>query len=103
MVPSATAFVCVKVERAGGTVPSIDRRSQEAAPMAGSISNSDAADRMRRHRQRRRNGLRCLTIELRETELDALISKALLQESDRDDVNAINKALYQFLDIHLRM
>lgn len=71
--------------------------------MAGSISNSDAADRMRRHRQRRRNGLRCLTIELRETELDALISKALLQESDRDDVNAINKALYQFLDIHLRM
>jgi hypothetical protein len=73
--------------------------------MAGSVPplTSCAADRMRRHRQRRRDGLRCLTIELRETEIDALISKALLQESDRDDVNAINKALYQFLDIHLRM
>ena len=29
---------------------------------------SPAAERMRRHRERRRDGLRCLTIELRETE-----------------------------------
>jgi hypothetical protein len=37
-----------------------------------------AAERMRRHRQRRRDGLRCLIIELRETEIDALIRNGLL-------------------------
>ena len=34
--------------------------------------------RMRRYRERQRDGLRCLTIELRETEIDALIQKGLL-------------------------
>jgi hypothetical protein len=71
--------------------------------MAGSVppSKSFAADRMRRHRQRRRDGLRCVTIELRETEIDALISKAFLRECDRDDPNAISRALYVFLDHNL--
>jgi len=71
----ATAFAYASVGRDGGTAPSIDPRDYEATPMARSVptSNSDVADRMRRHRQRRRNGLRCLTIELRETEIDALI------------------------------
>ena len=36
---------------------------------------SRAAARMRRHRDRRRDGLRCLTIELRETEIAELISE----------------------------
>ena len=35
-------------------------------------ASSAAALRMRRHRERRRDGLRCMTIELRETEIDAL-------------------------------
>jgi hypothetical protein len=65
-------------------------------------STSDAADRMRRHRQRRRDGLRCLTIELRETEIDTLIGKGLLDECDRDDLSAIYRALYEFLDRNLR-
>ena len=34
-----------------------------------------AATRMRRHRDRRRDGLRCLNIELRATEIDALIKR----------------------------
>ena len=38
-----------------------------------------AAERMRRHRQRRRDGLRCLMVELRETEIDALIGIGLLK------------------------
>jgi hypothetical protein len=57
-----------------------------------------AAERMRRHRQRRRDGLRCLVIELRETEIDALISKGLLKAETRNDTNAIIEALYAFLD-----
>jgi hypothetical protein len=84
--------------------PTIDRRNYEAIPTAGSmpLSHSDAADRMCRHRQRRREGLRCLTIELRETEIDALIGKLLLLECDRDDPSAITRALYGFLDRKLR-
>jgi hypothetical protein len=69
----------------------------------GPVTINSAADRMRRHRQRRRDGLRCLTVELRETEIDALISKRLLRECDRDDLNAINRALYEFLDGNLRV
>jgi hypothetical protein len=59
---------------------------------------SAAAERMRRHRQRRRDGLRCLTIELRETEIDALIAKGLLKRETRNDPNAVSEALYDFLD-----
>jgi hypothetical protein len=39
------------------------------------IHPSPAAARMRLHRDRRRRGLRCLTIELRETEIDVLIGR----------------------------
>jgi hypothetical protein len=61
-------------------------------------SGSLAAERMRRHRQRRRDGLRCLVIELRETEIDALISKGLLKPEMRNDTVAIIDALYGHLD-----
>jgi hypothetical protein len=57
-----------------------------------------AAERMRRHRQRRRDGLRCLIIELRETEVDALIRKGLLPADNRHDYGSVQSALYTFLD-----
>jgi len=63
-----------------------------------SISRSPAAERMRRHRERRRDGLRCLTIELRETERDALIRKGLLKADARNDLHAVREALYAHLD-----
>jgi hypothetical protein len=53
---------------------------------------------MRRFRERRREGLRCLTLELRETEIDALIRKGLLKAETRNDHNAIADALYAFLE-----
>ena len=59
---------------------------------------SPAAERMRRHRERRRDGLRCLIIELRETEIDALIQRGLLNNETRGDPGAIIDALYAFLD-----
>jgi hypothetical protein len=62
------------------------------------VNRSPAAERMRRHRERRRDGLRCLTIELRETERDALISKGLLKADARNDLRAIREALYAYLD-----
>ena len=64
------------------------------APYA-TITRSTAAERMRRHRERRRDGLRCLTIELRETEIDVLIGKKAVARNDQD---AIRDALYAHLE-----
>jgi hypothetical protein len=62
------------------------------------LRRSPAAERMRRHRQRRRDGLRCLVIELRETEIDTLVQKKLLNADARNDTRAVRKALYQYFD-----
>ena len=59
---------------------------------------SPAAERMRLHRERRWDGLRCLIIELRETEIDALIRRGLLSSETRNDPGAVVDALYGFLD-----
>jgi hypothetical protein len=48
--------------------------------------------------QRRRDGLRCLNVELRETEIDTLIRRGLLNNETRNDPGAIMDALYAFLD-----
>jgi hypothetical protein len=61
-------------------------------------SISAAAERMRLHRHRRRNGLRCLNVELRETEIDTLIRKGLLKQETRNDPYAVREALYAHLD-----
>ena len=64
-------------------------------PTAAPATRSAAAERMRLHRERRRKGLRCLTIELRETEINALIGKKAVA---RNDADAIRDALYAHLD-----
>ncbi|HEV2624976.1 MAG TPA: hypothetical protein VGV62_07640 [Xanthobacteraceae bacterium] len=56
------------------------------------------AERMRAHRQRRREGLRCITLEIRDSEVDALVRRQLLKPERRSDPNAIVDALYVFLD-----
>ena len=61
-------------------------------------SPSKAALRMRRHRERRRDGLRCVTIELRDGEVTALVRKGLLDTDTRNDRRALLSALYNFLD-----
>jgi hypothetical protein len=67
-------------------------------PTTEPVTGTAAAHRMRRHRQRRRDGLRCLVIELRETEIDELICKGLLKPETRNDTSAIIDALYAHLD-----
>jgi hypothetical protein len=59
------------------------------------------ASRMRLHRARKRSGLRCLTLEVRETEITALIRKGLLRADSRQDSTAIRSALYSLLDRQL--
>jgi hypothetical protein len=42
-----------------------------------------------------------MTIELRETEIDALTRRGLLKGETRNDRRAVKAALYQFLDLTL--
>jgi hypothetical protein len=70
--------------------------SGDMAPVGAAASSG--AVRMARHRDRRRKGLRCITVELRETEVDVLIRRGQLSHDDRADPAAIRKALYAFLD-----
>jgi hypothetical protein len=65
--------------------------------IAAHATRFTAAERMRRHRERRRNGMRCLTIELHETEIDTLIGKGVLRADARNDQYAICQALYGHL------
>ena len=62
------------------------------------LVRSAAAERMRLHRERRRKGLRCVTIELRATEIDTLIRRGLLKAEARNNPSAICGALYAYLD-----
>jgi hypothetical protein len=57
---------------------------------------------MARHRQRQQKGLRCVMIELRESEIETLVRHGRLAPESRDDLSAIKKALYGFLDELLR-
>lgn len=69
-------------------------------PSVGKVvtAASAAALRMRRHRERRRDGLRCVTIELRDAEVTALVRKGFLTEDARHDPRAVLHAFYGFLD-----
>jgi hypothetical protein len=67
-------------------------------PNTAPATRSAAAERMRRHRERRRDGLRCLIIELRETEIDALARNGFLKTDARNDLRSIEIALYEFLE-----
>jgi hypothetical protein len=71
--------------------PLLTSSAAEPAPSA-------AAVRMRRHRARRRRELRCLTIDLRGAEINALIRRGYLANDTRNDLAAVRKALYHFLD-----
>ena len=61
-------------------------------------NTTPAAERMRRHRERRRDGMRCLRLELRDTEIDALVRKGLLKTEARSDHKAIAEALYDYIE-----
>ena len=62
---------------------------------------SAPALRMRRHRERRRKGLRCLTLQVRDREIDALVRRGLLTAETRNVVREITMAFYKFLDLTL--
>jgi hypothetical protein len=64
----------------------------------GKNTVTPSAERMRRYRERCRLGHACITVELRECEIAALISCGLLELDQRQDRAAIATALHAYLD-----
>jgi hypothetical protein len=79
-----------------------EHAEMSSGPTTPSIACSAAAQRMRAHRKRRRAGLRCVVVQLRETEIDVLIRKGLLKADARNNVRAIRDALHGHFDKTLR-
>jgi hypothetical protein len=67
-------------------LPEMTTNPSNTAP----ATRSAAAERMRRHRERRREGSRCFIIELRETEIDALARNGFLKTDARNDLLSID-------------
>jgi len=59
---------------------------------------SSGAQRMRLYRERRRRGLLCIKVQVRRSEVEALIACGLLQPAQRQDRNALAAALHRYLD-----
>jgi hypothetical protein len=59
---------------------------------------SPGAERMARHRLRRKRGLRSLAIDILETEINALIRRGRLAPESRGDLVAVRRALYRFFN-----
>ncbi len=60
-------------------------------------SPSPTAERMRRHRERRRKGLRYFRVELRVTQINMLVAKGYLDHKERDDADALQRAIDVFI------
>jgi hypothetical protein len=61
---------------------------------------SEPGDRRRTHATSPAAATRwwCLVVELRETEIDVLVQKGLLNADARNDARCVREALYQYFD-----
>jgi hypothetical protein len=66
-----------------------------------SPQRSPAAERARRHRDRRRNGLRIIGVEVFEHEIDQLEALCLLAPGDRSSISALKPALERVIEVVL--
>jgi hypothetical protein len=79
-------------------------RVTEAHPVAPSPSpHSPGAERMRRHRERRRQGKVCVIIELDAASISGLIELGWLWSGRRDDRTAVIDAFCRFIGYALDM
>jgi hypothetical protein len=61
-------------------------------------SNSPAALRQARRRDRRARGFFCINVEIGDADLDGLVERGLLDRLKRHDREAITAAPHQFFD-----
>jgi hypothetical protein len=63
-----------------------------SSPVEKESAHSAAARRMRRHRARKRCGMRCVTTVLRKGQIERLIVRGLLPRDKRADAAAVHLA-----------
>jgi hypothetical protein len=61
-------------------------------------ARSPGAQRMARYRKRRRDGIRCYTVLVRDREVEILIRLGLLTAAERNNPNSVVKALHRLFD-----
>jgi hypothetical protein len=74
----------------------------QQAPRRSAEQRRESADRMRLHRERKRRGLSCVTVEVRTTEIAALIRSGYLEVERHRDRCAVTAALHAYLDASLK-
>lgn len=96
LVPGLPARLSEDVQPAGAVV--VHPAQQSASAPVRATRCSPAAERMRRSRKRRRDSLRCINFDVRDKEIEGLVTSGLLDPVARNDRVAISKALGKLLD-----
>ena len=76
--------------------PAVVRRARvplKANPMSTPSPLSPSTERTRRYRQRQRRGARCVTVEMNDVEITALVTKGYLADEARSDSKSIKSAI----------
>jgi hypothetical protein len=73
----------------------------DTQPVAAKLPPLTGLERVQRTRQRKRQDIVFVGIEIMPSERDALIRIGLLDKSDRNDKLAVRDALYAFFESHL--
>jgi hypothetical protein len=73
----------------------------DSQTVAAKLPPLTGIERVQRTRQRKRQDIVFVGIELRPTERDALIRMGLLNKTDRNSKIAVRDALYAFFETHL--
>jgi hypothetical protein len=68
-----------------------------ATALTGKLAPLTPAERMRRSRERRKNRMFCLTLEIRESEVDAFVRCGRIKPEERASPAAIREAVYSLL------
>jgi hypothetical protein len=75
-----------------------DIATAEASALTNRPPPLSGAERMRRSRERRKKGLFCCTLELRLSEVDALVRGGRLKPEERASLPTIKNAVYSVLE-----
>ena len=71
----------------------LKRKELKDKSMSTTTTSRSSASRMTRHRERRRQGTRCVMVDVNQGERDALVVRGYLAEEERDNGVAIKKAI----------
>jgi hypothetical protein len=91
--------ICV-TQRRGTTMGATGMTDAPVTPTAEPAARSSVAQRMRLHRQRRRDGLKCYIVQVRLSELDELIRLAACRT---DVCNLIGNDGFAGVNVHLTL